>query len=819
MKHTPSLLVDSESQFEGFEVLAPVRVQDVPLVSSLYDSFILREDGRLSELLFGESLELDLQQVPGITRVSSGSEALELVRSQPRFNLIVANLSVGEMDAAQLASQVQEAGLDVPVVALAYDYREIKNFLRRHPTNGVERIFLWQGSARILAVIIKQVEDRRNVAHDTAALGVPVILVVEDNIRYYSSFLPVMYTELIAQSRRLTRERINVAHKLLRLRARPKILLCSTYEEAVELAMRYQEFLFAVVSDVEFPRGGELSDEAGFALAEWIREAVPDVPIVLQSSRAKFGRRAHAEGFAFLRKRSPTLLRDLRRFLVARCGFGDFVFRLPDRSEVGRASDLNALERRLADVPAESIAYHSERNHFSRWLMARTEFALARKLRPRKVSDFASLEDLRQDLIQSIVEYRREQNQVLIGDFDPPTFQPQEAPFLRVGGGSLGGKARGLAFVRHLLHRHGLAQRFAGVRIAVPPSVVLGTDVFDEFVGENELLDFAIRSNDDSEIQKRFIAASLPASLLGTLRSFLSLARFPLAVRSSSLLEDAQYQPFAGVYETFMLANHDPNPRVRLAELTEAIQRVYASTFSVHAKGYVRATPYRLEEEKMAVILQQVVGAAHGNRFYPDFSGVLRSRNFYPSPPMRPEDGIAAVALGLGRAVVEGDECVRFCPRYPRHIAQFSSADEILANSQSEFWALELDHPGRGPDQVAHLRETRLGLDAALEDGTLDLVRSWRPDLVISEPTEYAGPMAARSAGIPWVEHSWGLAPQPEYKPAAADELAPERRRLGLADLPEPDLFIRTGGEKRVSNFVSSAWTKNSSWPLVHMPR
>lgn len=724
MKEAPNPQIDAERQFEGFEILTPFRVQDVLLVSSLYDSFILREDGRLSELLFGESLDLDLQQVPGITRVSSGAEALELARAHPRFNLIVANLQVGGMDAAQLARGVQAAGLDVPVVALAYDYREIKNFLRRYPAEAVERIFLWQGSARILAVIVKQVEDRRNVAHDTAALGVPVILVVEDNIRYYSSFLPVMYTELIAQSRRLARERINVAHKLLRLRARPKILLCSTYEDALADAIQYQEFLFAVVSDVEFPRGGAVSAEAGFALAERIREAVPDVPIVLQSSRTEFRRRAHAEGFAFLRKRSPTLLRDLRHFLVSRCGFGDFIFRLPDGSEVGRACDLDELERRLADVPAESLAYHSERNHFSRWLMARTEFVLARRLRPRKVSDFANLEHLRQDLIRSIVEYRREQSQILIGDFDAATFQPEEVPFLRIGGGSLGGKARGLAFVRHLLHRHRLAQRFPGVRIGVPPSVVLGADVFDEFVSANSLLDFAIRSNDDSQIQKRFIAASLPTAVLDDLRAFLSLAKFPLAVRSSSLLEDAQYQPFAGVYETFMLANHNPNPRVRLAELIEAIQRVYASTFSAHAKGYMRATPYRLEEEKMAVILQQVVGAVHGSRFYPDLSGVLRSRNFYPAGPMRPEDGIAAVALGLGRTVVEGGRCVRFCPHYPRHIAQFSSVEEILANSQSEFWALELEHPGGDRDRATHLREARLGLDVALKDGTLDLVGS-----------------------------------------------------------------------------------------------
>ncbi len=724
MGQASNSVIDAERQFEGFESLIPFRVQDVLLVSSLYDSFILREDGRLSELLIGESLELDLQQAPGITHVSNGAEALELARSQPRFNLIVANLHVGDMDAGQLAREVRSSGLDVPVVVLAYDYTEVKNFVSRYPAHGIERIFLWQGNARILAAIVKYVEDRRNVLRDTASVGVPVILVVEDNIRYYSSFLPVIYTELIAQSRRLIHEGVNVAQKLLRLRARPKILLASNYEDALEQAMKYKEYLFAVVSDVEFPHEGELSGEAGIMLARKIREAVPDVPILLQSSRTKFRRSAHAEGFSFLQKRSPTLLRDLRRFLVEQCGFGDFVFRLPDGSVVGRASDLSTLETRLGDVPPESIAYHSQRNHFSRWLMARTEFVLAQKLRPRKVSDFATIEDLRRDLIQSIVEYRRERSQLLVGDFNPATFEPGEAPFLRIGGGSLGGKARGLAFVRHLLHRYRLARRFEGVRITVPPAVVLGTDVFDQFLSENNLLDFAIRSSDDGEIQKQFVAASLPAPLVDALRSFLSSARYPLAVRSSSLLEDAQYQPFAGVYETFMLGNHDPDPSVRLAEVIEAIQRVYASTFSRHAKGYVRATPYRLEEGKMAVILQQMVGTVHGNRFYPDFSGVLRSRNFYPAPPMRFEDGIAAVALGLGRTVVEGGRCVRFCPQYPRHIAQFSSVEEILANSQSDFWALELEHRTRGGDTAAHLREVRFGLEAAVSDGTLDLVGS-----------------------------------------------------------------------------------------------
>jgi len=702
----------------------PFQVQDILLVSSLYDSFILREDGRLTELLIGESLELNLQQIPGITQVSTGAQAVALARSQPRFNLIVTNLEVGDMDAAQLAREVKQAGLDVPVVVLAYDYRELKKFVARNPETDIERVFLWQGNVRMLIAIVKHIEDQRNVEHDTAAIGVPVILVVEDNIRYYSSFLPVIYTELITQSRRVIREGLNVAHKLLRMRARPKILLCSNYEEAAEQAMKYRNYLLGVVSDVEFPQRGELSPEAGFELARLIRDAVPDVPIVLQTSRTQFRARAHSAGYSFLRKRSPTLLRDLRRFLTEQFGFGDFVFRLPDQTEVGRASDLSALETLLREVPAESIAYHAQSNHFSHWLTARTEFALAQKLRPRKVSDFPSYEHLRRDLINSISEYRSEQSQVLIGDFNPSTFKANETFFLRIGGGSLGGKARGLAFVRHLLHNHRIARHFPTVRIAVPPALVIATDVFDRFLTENNLQDFAIHSTDDAAIQRLFLAASLPTPVRDNLLEFLAEVRYPLAVRSSSLLEDSQYQPFTGVYETFMLANRHPDLSVRLEHLLEAIKRVYASTFSQHAKAYVRATPYRLEEEKMAVIIQQVVGAVHDRRFYPDFSGVVRSHNFYPVPPMKYADGIAAVALGLGRAVVEGGKCLSFCPRYPRNLVQFSSVEDILANSQSEFWALELNHSRHYDDPDTELREARFELKDAEADGTLQTVGS-----------------------------------------------------------------------------------------------
>jgi CheY-like chemotaxis protein len=720
---TPEPVLDAEERFEGFENLMPFKVHNILLVSSLYDSFILREDGRLNELLIDESLELNLQHIPGITHVSSCAEALDLASSDPQFNLIVTNLAVGDMDAAQLAREVGRAGLDVPVVVLAYDYREIKNFIARNPVTDIERIFLWQGNARVLIAIVKYIEDKRNVLHDTRAMGVPVLLVVEDNIRYYSAFLPVIYTEIIKQSRRVIQEGINVAHKLVRMQARPKILLSSNFENAAQLVQQYRDYIFALVSDVEFPWEGKLNPEAGFELARMVKSLAPDVPVVLQTSRTEFRPRAHAEGYSFLRKRSPTLLKDLRRILTDHFGFGDFVFRMPDQREVGRARDLNELEETLQTLPADSLMYHAQRNHFSHWLMARTEFALAAKLRPRKVSDFQSPEHLRRDLIESINGYRREQNEVLIGDFKPDTFKPADSSFLRIGSGSLGGKARGLAFVRHLLRTRRITRRFPGVRITVPPAVVIATDMFDLFLAENNLGDFALHCDNDTEIQQRFLDAAMPVPLEENLKAFLSEVEYPVAVRSSSLLEDSQYQPFTGVYETFMLGNQQPSLQTRLDELSEAIKRVYASTFSQHAKAYVRATPYRLEEEKMAVILQQVVGTAHGSRFYPDFSGVVRSHNFYPVEPMTFADGIAAVALGLGRTVVDGGKCLSFCPRYPRNLLQFSSVEDILANTQTEFCALALDgiHHGGGP---GHLREARFGLDVAEADGTLHAVAS-----------------------------------------------------------------------------------------------
>jgi CheY-like chemotaxis protein len=729
---TSKLFDDPERLFEGFENLMPFRVQDILLVSSLYDSFILREDGRLNELLIGQSIELHLRHTPEITHVSTAAEALELARTQTRYNLIVCNVHLSDMDCLELAAAVRRAGLDIPVAVLTFDHQEASALLARRPLEGIEQVFLWQENPSLLLAIVKYVEDKRNVEHDTLRMGVPVVLVVEDDVRYYSALLPEIYTALITQSRRILNESYNLAHKLVRMRARPKILLAQDYESAIGIVERYRQYLFGVVSDVEFPHAGELDPAAGFELAHLVRRTIPDIPIVLQSSDSQLQSRAYAEGFAFLRKGSETLLADMRQLLTQEFAFGDFVFRLASGAEVGRAADLDDMESQLRRIPVESLIFHGERNDISHWLIARTELALAEKLRPRRLVDYQDAEALRAHCLQTILDYRREQKQVLVGDFEPAHFRASVGFFLRLGIGSLGGKARGLAFVRHLLHKYNFGQRFPGVRIAVPNTLVLATDLFEQFLAENVLESFAIHCTDDRELLDRFLAAALPRSLRAALAAFLHEIRFPLAVRSSSQLEDSQYQPFTGVYDTFMLANQGDELDSRIEELDEAIKRVYASTFSQHAKSYIRATPFRLEEEKMAVIIQELVGAAHGTRFYPDFSGVVRSRNFYPSEPMQPNDGIAAVALGLGRTVVDGGKSLSFCPRYPRHMIQFSSVEDVLRNSQTEFMALELGSAGAGssanaphqPGGAERLRERAYPLRDAESDGTLHYVAS-----------------------------------------------------------------------------------------------
>lgn len=711
-------------RFQGFQNLMRHRIRDVLLVSSLYDLYLFEEDGRFDELISNEYQHLNLSHSPDLTRVSSGKEAIVLAKEERRFDLILTTLHVEDMTATRLAEKAREAGVQIPIVLLAYDSRELKDLRAHNYTPAFDRVFVWQGDYRLIVSIIKHLEDRMNVDHDTRLVGVQSILFIEDNIHYYSSLLPVLYTELLNQSQRLLSEGLNLSHKLLRTVARPKILLCQTYEEAWDYFKMYEENILGVISDIDFPIKGRPDHGAGIKFAKAVRSRHPEMPILLQSLTSDYEQKARALNVSFMTKDTPNPALQLRQFMTEYFSFGDFIFRLPDGREVARASDLKTLREQLAYVPDESILYHSERNHFSNWLKARTEFWLAHKVRPRKVSDFGSVEGLRKDLIAALGAYTRLQQQGLITEFSKDTFDP-ETSFARIGGGSLGGKARGLGFVNTLINDYDVRRQFEGVQISVPPAVVLGTDVFDRFLDQNNLRKFALECNDDVEITRRFLESGLfPEEFLGDLASFVHLIRQPLAVRSSSMLEDSQYHPFAGVYETYMIPNNHPDPFVRLGQLVTTIKRVYASTFYQPAKHYFRITDYHLEEEKMSVIVQRICGAQHGTRFYPDFSGVAKSYNFYPIPPQKPREGIVSVALGLGKTIVDGGVTVRFCPKYPNHLLQFFSTAEALQNNQNHFFALDLTAPPAGSGETSDMMVRSFGLSEAEEDGTLRHVAS-----------------------------------------------------------------------------------------------
>lgn len=714
-------------RIQSFQNLMRHRISDVLLVSSLYDLYLIEEDGRLYELIRKEYQGLRLSHSPEITRVSKANDALELLQGEKRFDLVIITLHTEDMHPVKFAEKVKELNIESPVILLAFDNVELHDLIIKHDTKVFDKVFLWQGDYRLLIGMIKFLEDKLNVEHDTESIGVQSIIVIEDDIRNYSSFLPIIYTEVIKQSNRLTSEGINLSHKYLRMRARPKILLCSTFEEAWGYFEKYDECILGVISDIDFIHKGKSDPKAGIEFATEVRKRYTDIPILLQSSEPENETEAKKIGVSFLLKQSPTMLNDLREFVVNNFSFGDFVFRKQGGEMVGRASDLTSLEKILKTVPSESIKYHSERNHFSNWLKARTEFWLAEKLRPQRVNDFESIEELRAYLIKSLRDYRKLRQRGIITDFNKNTFDTSHG-FARIGGGSLGGKARGLSFINKLVYNYEVYDKFDGIYIGIPPGVVIGTDVFDQFLEENDLRNFALNCSDDEEIKSRFLEAKkFPEETLNQLRDYLDIVKEPLSVRSSSLLEDSQYHPFAGVYETYMIPNNSENPDIRLGDLINAIILVYASTFYNSSKDYIKITNYRLEEEKMAVIIQKTVGSKHQNRFYPDLAGVAKTYNFYPLPPIKSNDGIVSVALGLGKTIVEGGTSIRFCPKYPTHLIQFHSTKEALDNNQQEFFALDLDTIRDLENTNVIIQEEyikKYDINIAEADGTLQYVGS-----------------------------------------------------------------------------------------------
>lgn len=717
-------LLKKEDQFgkriNKFQKLMQYKVRDILLVSSMYDNYLFEEDGRLYELIREEYQVLNLSHAPEITAVTTAYDALELLAGERSFDLIITTLHIEDMHVLKFAQMIRETGINTPIILLAYDNLERKEIVTNYDTSIFDRIFIWQGDYKLLIGMVKYLEDKLNVEHDTKVAGVQSIILVEDNVKFYSSYLPLVYTEILKQSQRLISEGVNLTHRYLRMRARPKILLCTNYEEAWDCFEKYKDYILGIITDVNFSRNKVKDPEAGLKFAAAVKQEVTDIPILLQSSQAVYANKAKELGGSFVLKGSPRLLHELRDFMLSKFGFGDFIFQLSDGNVVGIASNLNQLEDELQRVPEESILYHSERNDFSRWLKARTEFWLAHKLRPRKVSDFNSVKELRNLLINSLREYKLLRQRGVVTDFIKESFDANNS-FARIGGGTLGGKARGLGFTNHLLANFDIRDKIPGVEIFVPSAVVVATDVFDQFMEDNNLFNFAMNEPDDEKIIRRFLEAEyFPIEIIAKLKEFLEINHIPLAVRSSSLLEDSQFQPFAGVYQTYMIPNSNENIEIRLQELLNTIKCVYASTFFRSAKDYMKATNYRLEEEKMAVIIQRLIGAYHGRSFYPDFSGVAKSYNFYPVSPQKSSDGIVHVALGLGKIVVEGGNTVRFCPKYPKHLLQFFSTKETIKNAQQEFYALD---PDESYDLNKHLTPDTLiksyPLDKAEKDGTL----------------------------------------------------------------------------------------------------
>ena len=691
LKFDKELLQQSkEEKFQDFHNLMSHRIHDIILVSSMYDFYLFEEDGRLYELIRKEYQGLNMSHSPELVHVSSGEEAIKLAKKENRFNLIITTLHVEDMTASRLAKRIKRSKLDIHVALLGYNNSEFRAIIKSKEAEAFDKVFMWLGDFRIIFGIIKYFEDKMNVESDVNRVGVQVIILIEDSVRFYSSYLSLIYSEVVKQAQRIVSDGINLSHKFLKMRARPKILLCSNYEEAWQYYKKYENYVLGIISDIDFEKGGVLNKRAGLLFIKRVKNIHHDLPILLQSNIKENEKYASELGVSFIFKKSATLFDELRKFMNEQFSFGDFIFRLPNGDEVARASNLTQLAERLADVPEESIAYHTSRNHFSSWLKSRTDFWLAYRLRPRKINEYTSIDALRKDVIESINVYNKERQQGIISDFDRKTFNKLSF-FARIGGGSIGGKARGLGFFSSLLSNFNITGRVTDVEIFVPATFVLATDIFDQFMEDNDLTNFALKCDNDEEIKKAFIEApKFPYKAIKSLIRFLVIINEPLAIRSSSLLEDSQGQPFAGVYDTLMLPNNHENPEIRLTRLVNAIKQVYASIYYQRAKQYIKVTSYHLEEEKMAVIIQKMVGAVHNEKFYPEFSGMAKSYNFYPVKPLKSDDGTVSVAFGLGKTIVEGGSSVSFSPKHPKHILQHSVIKDVLEYGQKKYFAIDM---------------------------------------------------------------------------------------------------------------------------------
>jgi CheY-like chemotaxis protein len=683
---------NQESGIKIYHELMANKVGDILLVSSPYDAFIMEEEGRLSNRIIHEYKGLNLSRPPRLTWVSSATEAFERLEKK-HFDLILAMPSLDGMDVQTFGERVKQKYADLPFFMLLHNTCDINEYLSLENQAAIDRTYIWGGNADLLLAIIKNFEDEKNVAFDTENANVRVIIMVEDSPHHYSSILPVIYKQIVLQTQSVIDESINEEHRLLKMRGRPKVLLAHTYEEAIALYDTYKPYVLSIFSDMRFPRNGKEDENAGFLLLNRIKKEVPDLPLLIISTEERSRDLAYRIPAVFINKNSNNLNDRIKTFFVGCLGFGAFVFRLPNGDEIARASDLRAIEKLLPDIPDESIVFHAKNNDFSRWLLARSEISLALNLKPYTVEDFPDPKTLKRFLIDSIRARRRGTRQGQVIEFDSKEFD-SDTGFMKIGNGSLGGKARGLAFMASQIKQDNeLIQKFPDVDIHIPQTFVIATDGFKMFIDDNDLSQLLESSQDltDEMVVKAFIQARFPDWLKNNLKVYLEHVNYPIAVRSSSLFEDAHYQPFAGLYKTYMLPNTDQSLDTRLDRLIMAVKLVYASTYMKAPRAYAQSTMHRTEDEEMAVILQELTGIRHDNYFYPSIAGVAQSYNFYPISHLKAEDGIAYIAMGLGKIVMEGGKTLRFCPRYPQFLPQFSMVEDILENSQKYFYALKMD--------------------------------------------------------------------------------------------------------------------------------
>ena len=674
----------------AFQKLMQKRVYNVLLIASTYDAFIMEEDGRVEEQIYFEYVSLNLSSPPRVVRVGDYDRALEHLQ-RSNFDLIIAMPGVDISETFVRAREIKATYLDTPFVVLTPFSREVSRRLDREDLSAVDYVFSWLGNVDLLVAIIKLLEDKMNAPDDVSRVGVQMILLVEDSVRFYSSILPTLYRFILNQSQRFATEALNAHERMLRMRGRPKVMLARNYEEAVEIYNQYRDNMLGVISDVSFQKDGVKDKQAGIKLAHYLREQDPYLPIIVESSDSENRDAMAAFNGTFLDKNSKKLPVDLGRAIMDNFGFGDFVIRDPaDGHPIMRLHDLQDLQKQIFHIPGTSLLYHAQRNDISRWLYSRALFPLAQVMKTHRIVNLEDAPRVRQLVFDLIVKYRTMKNRGVDAEFRKGRFD-RYSNFARIGQGSLGGKGRGLAFIDAIIKRNPVCDNFEGVTIRIPHTVVLCTDIFDQFMEANSLYQVALSDAPDDDILQAFLAAELSSDIKEDLQAICDAMDGPLAVRSSSLLEDSHYQPFAGVYATYMIPRYDDRDRM-VTLMENAVKAVYASVFFHDSKVYMTATSNVIDQEKMSVIIQEVVGQQRGDYFYPSFSGVGRSLNYYPVANERATDGIVEVAVGLGRHIVDGGRALRFSPAHPRRVLQTSTVQTALRDTQTTLEALDTRH-------------------------------------------------------------------------------------------------------------------------------